>query len=828
MNLLKSIVNQAIGLLGDLLMSLIELPQTPEAIQRARAFEANLRGNQKRLGDVRAVLLGQVRYHPAFWSEPYTEIVDHDQYCLGVFDAGVGTIDVQAFVGARPFAEIPGSQLQVCRPGERQALCHPNVRTDPDVKSVEMRGGGTGFKSVTTVASFESGGRITQADGDFNNTRPGTWATVVSPPAQAGRYFVLDCDRDGRWLQLDTTFTPTVDVEGTFELVLYTSNDESLLVEDVALTLATDGTITGPAGSMSNVLVGDLIGVLGSDDNSALAFTVIGTDYDGVITVEPAPVAESIDGGSLQLLQRPLGWYYPIPKTKRATRIGYDVACPSGLGNKDLGNGSVDDWSFSLLVEWQEIDDSDLPTGSINTYIETYTDHVLNKPRRWSRYLALSDQRVRMRFTRLTSDYAGDDGDKISTSQLIGLRAYLSQRPGETWDVDPDGTCIAVRVRASGVVSNLNDPQFAIVGRAYTPVYDGSTWTDQLTSNPWWLALQFAVSQSRGRLTRDAFDLTAIQALADDADGRGITFNAVVDAEVALMDTLQQIVRADRGRLVRDRVTGRLTGIRDTLRGPDWLFASGINSTLAPPAIETASTDNPTGLRLKITDPSTGTERDDTPIVGADLRLDEREFWGCDSWSLMWAELYYQWYQQRYRAITTTLTGEMDTTLVHAGQRVLVASPEFGWGWGGEVAAVSGLTLTLSQALQWVTGASHYLYLQDADGTPSARLAVTRGSADNIAILAAAPGVTLRTGSGRRTVFVAGREAFGGTRACEPRQWIVLSAESDSEYAGTLQLVNDDARVYADPPPVPPDPREPVTGSVPALELDSLTLTVTT
>lgn len=158
---------------------------------------------------------------------------------------------------------------------------------------------------------------------------PGGFITISGAGANDGAYRVVDSDYEN-WILFDATFVPMADVavELTWEMLI--GDDDSFIAEGIPMTLA-GSTLTGPEGSLSNVLEGDAIALRGTRENRNVPFTVTATDFDHQLTLSPAPSPETIDEGDVVLLRRTAGPVYGAPVTEKATRLGLDFVFPRGL-----------------------------------------------------------------------------------------------------------------------------------------------------------------------------------------------------------------------------------------------------------------------------------------------------------------------------------------------------------------------------------------------------------------------------------------------------------------------------------------------------------------
>ena len=111
----------------------------------------------------------------------------------------------------------------------------------------------------------------------------------------------------------------------------------------------------------------------------------------------------------------------------------------------------------------------------------------------------------------------------------------------------------------------------------------------------------------------------------------------------------------------------------------------------------------------------------------------------------------------------------------------------------GEVIAVDGLELTLSQDVVFIPGDAHSIILKNDDGTTDG-ITCIQGSESNTVILNTPPQQAIRTGiEGRRTEF-----SFGNDAKQEAQQWIVQDIDLTDKLSVQLKAINYSDEFYID------------------------------
>lgn len=151
------------------------------------------------------------------------------------------------------------------------------------------------------------------------------------------------------------------------------------------------------------------------------------------------------------------------------------------------------------------------------------------------------------------------------------------------------------------------------------------------------------------------------------------------------------------------------------------------------------------------------------------------------------------WQKMLYQNTTVEFDATQEADLLVRNDRILVADGTRPYTQDGEVTAVDGLELTLSQTVDFTVYASYVIFLQHIDGIAES-IDITAGSASNKVVLADAPRLALVTDIEKyaRTAYV----IVGNT---EPAQtaFLVTDREPQSNMTSTVKAKNYDARYYA-------------------------------
>lgn len=151
------------------------------------------------------------------------------------------------------------------------------------------------------------------------------------------------------------------------------------------------------------------------------------------------------------------------------------------------------------------------------------------------------------------------------------------------------------------------------------------------------------------------------------------------------------------------------------------------------------------------------------------------------------------WQKMLYQNTTVEFDATQEADLLVRNDRILVADGTRPYTQDGEVVAVDGLELTLSQIVDLTVYASYVIFLQHIDGIAES-IDISAGSASNKVVLADAPRLALVT-----DIEQYARTAYVIVGSTEPAQtaFLVVDREPQSNMTSTVKAKNYDARYYA-------------------------------
>lgn len=146
----------------------------------------------------------------------------------------------------------------------------------------------------------------------------------------------------------------------------------------------------------------------------------------------------------------------------------------------------------------------------------------------------------------------------------------------------------------------------------------------------------------------------------------------------------------------------------------------------------------------------------------------------------------------KYQHVATEFTATQEACTVGSLERILVADNTRSQMWDGEVVSQNGLTLTLSQKVEFETGKTYRIFLQISSGSVDS-IAIAPGSTANQIVLDRAPSGSLALDDdlfARTTYLIAADDDD------RPMAFLVSQNEPSDQFTYHVSAVNYDARYY--------------------------------
>ncbi len=499
------------------------------------------------------------------------------------------------------------------------------------------------------------------------------------------------------------------------------------------------------------------------------------------------------------------GWVGPFtanPAGTRATGIGIDVVMPRGLYYA-ADDGSLKARTVEWEVEARAVDDDGEDTGGWIAVASESVTAAENTPQRKSYRYALDAGRYEVRVRR-TNDKSGD----ARAGHVIhwgGLKAYLDDPPAFG-----GVTLLAVRMRATDNLSQRSARLVNVIVTRKLPVWDPATgWSEpRATRSLAWAFADAARARYGAGLDDARIDLAALHALDAVWRSRGDRFDAVFDQSLTVWEALTRIARC--GRALPFLQGGVLRIARDAPRtlpvalfGPRNIVKGSFRVQYVMPGEDTADAVTVTYFSERTWTPDEivaalpDSSAEGTEAAAVDL-------FGCTGAEQAMREGLYMAAANRYRRRIVTFRTELEGLIPTYGDLIAITHDLPRWGQGGEVVAVDGRTLTLSEPLEWDAGEEtasgtgvdtagppvHYIALRRRDGTLSGPWPVDPGADDRTVVLSEDPDPVPYTGADEeRTHFAFGAGEAWGLRAR------VMAVRPRGEQV-EITAVGEDARVH--------------------------------
>ena len=490
------------------------------------------------------------------------------------------------------------------------------------------------------------------------------------------------------------------------------------------------------------------------------------------------------------------GWVGPFtanPAGTRATEIGIDIVMPRGLYYA-TASGSFSARTVEWEVEAHAVDDKGEAAGEWLAVASESVTAATNTPQRKSYRYTVAAGRYEVR-ARRTNDKSGDAraGHEIRWG---GLKTFLEGAPafGAV-------TLLAVRMRATDNLSQRSARLVNVIVTRRLPVWDpASGWSaPQPTRSLAWAFADAARAPYGAGLADARIDLAALHALDAVWQSRGDRFDAVFDQGLTVWEALTRIARC--GRALPFLQGGILRIARDAPRtlpvalfGPRNIAKGSFRVQYVMPGEDTADAVTVTYFSERTWTPDEVTARlpdSDAEATGKPATV---ELFGCTGPEQAMREGLYMAAANRYRRRIMTFRTELEGLIPTYGDLIAITHDLPRWGQGGEVTAVDGRTLTLSEPLEWDADTAerpaHYIALRRRDGGLSGPWPVEPGADDRTVVLSDDLDLEPYTGADEeRTHFAFGPGETWGLRAR------VMAVRPRGEQV-EITAVGEDARVH--------------------------------
>lgn len=744
-------------------VALAPKPELPDNVSRNRQQESpnnqlGSRSNQarplQRIPDIR----GQLLSVPDVIMPPYSTYEDNKEVENGYYCIGRKQVKVEDVKdGDTPLNLVTGSAAGIYYPNK-----NPNNTSSPDVQILGPNSTAINRDIYTPYRSNQVNGLTLSpdyADGFINSNITAIYSS----------------ESPGNPLSLNYT-------AGDFSPV-YTVGGIAILNNFIVSNFA----------SGNNIDISGSYNIVSRDNNT------LNLDFSGSENILGGLSSGNITSGETKEYT---DFFYITKQPCRQALI--NIVAPNGM-YKDDGGTDLIPASVEFEIQLQEVDNNDSLIGPVFSEIKTISSNnqQLKGESYFYDFISQGGKSGPIKFAarvkRITPrdvDFNGSVVDEIKLEDLYGLADLPA---GHNFG---DITTIQTKTTATPFATAVKNRELNLIATEMLYPYLGNgSFSGTLTENN--NAIQSFITDSIdpviGNRTLEEIDADGILALKGEIDsyfGNSVQtqFSYTFDStDITYQDYAQTVFNAINCIAYRE---GSLISAR--FEKPQAIPAMLFTHRSKLPNSETytrnfnASTIND-GVEFNYVDPATNTTETIYLNDGGSVNPKVLNIAGIRNLAQANVRSAREWNKIRYSKLSceVSVTAEgryvrpMDMVSIVKGTRINT--------FDGEVIAVDGLELTLSQDVVFIPGDAHSIILKNDDGTTDG-ITCIEGSEPNTVILNTPPQQAIRTGiEGRRTEF-----SFGNDAKQEAQQWIVQDIDLTDKLSVQLKAINYSDQYYID------------------------------
>jgi hypothetical protein len=416
--------------------------------------------------------------------------------------------------------------------------------------------------------------------------------------------------------------------------------------------------------------------------------------------------------------------------------IGIDIGFSRGLATYDSG-GVPGNKTVGWDVEYRSVDDFGAGlTPWLLLHSESLTAAQTKPLRRSFDYDLPTACRPQVRLVRTTPF---DTNSRVAnTIEWVAMRATLNAAA----PLSATATHIEIKMRATDQLSGLTQRRIGVISRRKLRQWTGTAWTAEIaTRNAAWALADKWTNQVYGDKYPDArCDLSGLRTLALRLDSRQDRFDGVFDTTYDSFQADQMIAQSARSAVFRRGAV--MTVTRDEKK--DFPVTAFTSRNIDPGSVSIdykfADENSVDGLIIEYWHNRVWDWREvvcPMPGITAPTHPQRIRLFGVTGPIQARREGTYQAANTYWRRRFASFTTEMEGMLPAFGSAVAFAPSLMGWGVTGDLVDYDSeaLTLTLSEPVAWVAGASHYLSVVERTGGLSTPVLVTPGASDYTVVL---------------------------------------------------------------------------------------------
>lgn len=499
------------------------------------------------------------------------------------------------------------------------------------------------------------------------------------------------------------------------------------------------------------------------------------------------------------------GWFNACMPTQTVTQIDLDFFFQGGLRFTD-SDGDHSPQSVRIDIEWQAIDDNDVPTGAVQTKFIVVKKNT-GSPFVYTDSITVPARRYQVRCRRTTRD--AKSYNEQSEFVWSSLRGHVVFTAGQK--AYGKVTLLVVKLRASARVVEAARDKIRVTSVRKLPTIQTSFATIAPTINPIDAVCDIMRAEYGGKFPLANLDIPALtSAAAKFAPTAG--FNYIFDQQTTVWDALQVSLQAHRAqpvaynqklsvRLNEKPTVSKALFSRENYLENSFKMAYRMGDPLEIDGVEVGYYDPITWSQRTIRWPTTSVVPERIEALGVSYQPHAL------------AHAQWSWLVRSAIKRGIEFSTELDASILEPGDRIEVASPFVSFVMTGRVMNVAGNALTLDQ---FVPAGTYHVYMRDVLGAPHGptTLVHTGGNIITMPALPFTPNVPLDGVEATHIVLGAVNTAT--------KQYIVQSVSPGGLQTdvGASEYIEDTYTEY----PVPSAPTPPLPPAGPVIRSAPLTI----
>ncbi len=570
---------------------------------------------------------------------------------------------------------------------------------------------------------------------------------------------------------------------------------------------------------------------IGETDVSAYEEITYEAYYNQPVTLFPTEVVTSSEPANEILTDQ--NFTNPIVCSgvgTQAVTLEVDLVFPKGL-YEAKADGHTAFQSADILIQYQEIDDNGDPvSGQWLTFAQKTISEQTRSPLRTTHGKEVPPGRYQVRMKR-----EDPQGQQLKVNEVVweGMRAFLVDG-APTFN---DMTVLAVKAKATEKLNSNSQQKFNLEATRKLPSYDSSTgqWSDEATatSSIAWALADLVTNDNLGGQSRDDLDITALEKLRVIWEGdntasppvpdRGDRFNYRFDTKITVWEAIKVAARAGRAYPI---INGQTISFVRT--GPQQVASTLFNRTNIVKnsfkiEYKFRTEESHDSIMAEFIDPTIGWQKNVVlcqPPGSAGSNPKKVHLNGITNRDQAFREGIYQAEALLKQKKTARFRTELEGYIPNRGDLVKIVNENFDMDQGGEIVAVNGNVLTVSEPLEWLPTLSYKILLRKDNGEVDGPHDVTEGVNEYQCVLASALSWAPYTGGEQER----SKYQFGVSDSTIG-DWVVAEIRPQGGNIVELVCVNEVPSVHTVDSATPPADNSPTPLLLPTPEITYLNLT---